>query len=97
MGFDVNPILPLLVLDVSREKQITRMAVFTSASTPIPTATLTPEYDPCAPENLPDEVNKVHRIMREFDDTALLASNTPWISLTQPFWNFNVSVVKQKT
>ena len=44
---------------------------------PTPTATLTPEYDPCAPENLPDEVEKIHRIMREFDDTALLASNTP--------------------
>jgi len=44
---------------------------------PTPTATLTPEYDPCAVENLPDEVEKVHKIMREFDDTALLASNTP--------------------
>jgi len=44
---------------------------------PTPTATVTPNYDPCAPENLPDEVEKVHKIMREFDDTALLASNTP--------------------
>jgi len=44
---------------------------------PTPTPTLTPEYDPCASENLPDEVEKVHKIMREFDDTALLASNTP--------------------
>ena len=49
----------------------------TITSAPIATATLTPEYDPCASENLPDEVEKVHKIMREFDDTALLASNTP--------------------
>jgi len=33
--------------------------------------------DPCAPENLPAEVEKVHKLMREFDDASLLASNTP--------------------
>jgi len=44
--------------------------------TAAPTATATPEYDPCASENVPAEVEKVHKIMREFDDTSLLASNT---------------------
>jgi hypothetical protein len=44
---------------------------------PAPTATSTPEFDPCAPENIPVEVEKVHKIMREFNDAALLASNTP--------------------
>ena len=39
------------------------------------TATFTP--DPCAPENISTEIEKVHRLMREFDDAALLASNTP--------------------
>ena len=44
---------------------------------PPPTATVTPEPDPCAPENVPVEVEKVHKLMREFDDASLLASNTP--------------------
>jgi hypothetical protein len=40
-----------------------------------PTATSTP--GPCAPENVPSEVEKVHKLMREFDDASLLASSTP--------------------
>ena len=46
----------------------------TQATEPAP-PTSTP--DPCAPENLPAEVEKVHKLMREFDDASLLASNTP--------------------
>jgi hypothetical protein len=42
---------------------------------PAPVATATP--DPCAPENISTEVEKVHKLMREFDDASLLASNTP--------------------
>ena len=38
-------------------------------------ATLTP--DPCSEANLPDEITKVHKFMREFDDYSALASNTP--------------------
>jgi hypothetical protein len=36
-----------------------------------------PTPDLCAPENIAAEVEKVHRIMREFDDESLLAANTP--------------------
>jgi hypothetical protein len=42
--------------------------------TPVP-ATLTP--DPCSEANLPVEVGKVNKWMREFDDYSALASNTP--------------------
>jgi len=38
-------------------------------------ASLTP--DPCAPENIRVEVEKVHKLMREFDDASLLAASTP--------------------
>jgi len=50
-------------------------------ATAIPTlpATLTP--DPCADANLPGEVAKLNALMREFDDYATLASNTPQAQL----------------
>lgn len=38
-------------------------------------ATLTP--DPCSEANLPAEVAKINKLMREFDDYSALASNTP--------------------
>ena len=40
-----------------------------------PTNASTP--DPCAPENIRTEIESVHKLMREFDDASLLASNTP--------------------
>jgi hypothetical protein len=46
-------------------------------ATELPPPTATPEPDPCAPENIQAEVEKVHKFMREFDDASLLASNTP--------------------
>lgn len=49
--------------------------------TPTVNATQTP--DPCAEANLPAEVEKVHKITREFDDYATLASNTPQSQLVQ--------------
>lgn len=49
--------------------------------TPTVGATQTP--DPCAETNLPTEVEKVHKVMREFDDYAALASNTPQSQLVQ--------------
>jgi hypothetical protein len=42
-------------------------------------ATLTP--DPCSEANLPAEVAKVHKLMRQFDDYSALASNTPQAQL----------------
>lgn len=47
------------------------------AATPAPT--LTP--DPCSTENLPGEVAKINKLMREFDDYSTLASNTPQAQL----------------
>jgi hypothetical protein len=38
-------------------------------------ATNTP--DPCAPENVEAEVQKVHKFMREFDDASSLAASRP--------------------
>ncbi len=38
-------------------------------------ATSTPDL--CAPENISVEIEQVHRLMREFDDAALLASKIP--------------------
>lgn len=44
------------------------------------TATFLPETktpDPCSSENIEDEVHKVHKFMREFDDASTLASSRP--------------------
>src|SRR3990172_8653218 len=46
-----------------------------------PVATSTP--DPCSSENLPAEIGRVHKLMREFDDYSALASNTPQAQLIQ--------------
>jgi hypothetical protein len=40
-----------------------------------PPATGTP--DPCAPENIEAEVQKIHTLMREFDDASTLAASRP--------------------
>lgn len=44
---------------------------------PAPVSIDTPTPDPCAPEKIAVEVEKVHKLMREFDDASMLASNTP--------------------
>jgi len=49
----------------------------TPTSTPItPTATITSTPDPCAPENISEEIKPVHQLMREFDDAVAIAGNT---------------------
>lgn len=45
--------------------------------TSLPTLPSTSTPDPCAPDNIKTEVDKVHKFMREFDDASLLAANTP--------------------
>ena len=49
----------------------------TPLATEIPSITVTSTEDPCSTNNLPAEVGKVNDLMREFDDYAALASNTP--------------------
>ena len=51
---------------------------------PSPTATPSPTStpDPCAGALLVEGVAQVHALMREFDDTSLLAQNTPIQSVT---------------
>ncbi len=48
--------------------------VFVPTDTATPVATFTP--DPCSSENIPAQVARVHLLMREFDDTSLLAQTT---------------------
>lgn len=55
----------------------TKTVTTTPTTAPVSTATITPTPDPCAPENIAKEAEKVHKLMREFDDASLLASNTP--------------------
>lgn len=47
----------------------------TATATSVSATTNTP--DPCAPENIGDEVQKVHKYMREFDDASSLAASRP--------------------
>lgn len=47
-------------------------AIVVSTNTALPTFT----PDPCAPENIQAQVARVHLLMREFDDTSLLAQTT---------------------
>lgn len=47
----------------------------TDSPTALPAFTNTP--DPCAPENLEAEVQKIHKFMREFDDASALAASRP--------------------
>jgi hypothetical protein len=57
-------------------------AVFTSTPE-VAAAEFTSTPDPCSAENLPVEVARVNKLMREFDDYSLLASNTPQAQLIQ--------------
>ena len=47
---------------------------------PPPTAT----RDPCAPQNLPDEVGKINSWSREFDDATVVAQYTQQYSVQRP-------------
>jgi hypothetical protein len=46
-------------------------------ATSLPTLAITSTPDPCAPENIETEVQKVHEFMREFDDSSALAASRP--------------------
>jgi len=70
-------LVSLVLAACGTEPGSTPIKTLTSAPTTAPVSTVTPTPDPCAPENMPIEIEKIHKLMREFDDTALLASNTP--------------------
>lgn len=55
----------------------------TPTATVIPSPSVTPTADPCSTGNLPHEARKVNDLMRQFDDYAALASNTPQSQLVQ--------------
>ncbi len=52
-----------------------------AATEETPADAVTPTPDLCSSANLPDEVAKVNKLMREFDDYSALASNTPQAQL----------------
>ncbi len=64
-------ILSISLMLVSCAPQVTPAP--TASSTP----TLTPTPDPCSQANIGNSVNEVNKIMQEFDDSSLLAQNTP--------------------
>jgi hypothetical protein len=59
----------------------TTAAPFTSIP---PTAGPTATIDLCAPDHIKDAAQAVNRLIRAFDDTAQIASNTPREQLTAP-------------
>lgn len=74
------------------------LVVFLTAcgNTPTPVATNTPlttapsitnTPDPCASENIEEEVQKIHKYMREFDDGSSLAASLPADQLSDTITN----------
>lgn len=53
-----------------------------AAATESPLVSATP--DPCLSPQVEEEVQKIHRHMREFDDASILASNMPREQLSDP-------------
>ena len=47
----------------------------TPQASQVASSTNTPDL--CAPRSIPGEVDKAHKLMREFDDASLLGTNTP--------------------
>ena len=47
------------------------------SETPATTAIISPDEDPCSPQNLPITIQPINDLMREFEDASQLASNLP--------------------
>ena len=54
----------------------------TQVETPV-SPTSSPNEDPCSPQNLPNTVQPINDLMREFEDASQLASNLPAQQLPQ--------------
>lgn len=63
---------PAPVTPVENNTPVTQFIVVTA--TPPPATDLP---DPCAPENIEAEIQKIHAYMREFDDASTLAASRP--------------------
>ena len=59
---------------------VTTVVIESATPAPLPSATNTPDL--CAKENIQAEVQKVHKLMREFDDGSTLAASVPTDQLT---------------
>ncbi|HET7143998.1 MAG TPA: SH3 domain-containing protein [Anaerolineales bacterium] len=73
-------ILPLIIL-VSLASTACGNKATATEEVAAPVFTSTPDL--CSSENLPEEVAKVNKLTREFDDYSALASNTPQSQLVQ--------------
>jgi hypothetical protein len=93
---DVHPSVPIFLIEVRLKMKriffpsILIFSVFlaacgtpgaTEVATQAPANAFTATPDLCSAENLPDEVSRVNKLMREFDDYSSLASNTPQAQL----------------
>ncbi len=77
----VKTIIAVLLIALLSSSCGAKQATAAPASAGTPEPTITP--DPCISQNLPDEVTKVNKLMREFDDYSELASSTPQNQLIQ--------------
>lgn len=73
-------VLPLIIL-VSLASTACGNKATATEEVVAPVFTSTPDL--CSSENLPEEVAKVNKLTREFDDYSALASNTPQSQLVQ--------------
>jgi hypothetical protein len=73
-------LLLTLIISACGKTPVPTPQVIVEDPTSIPPATNTP--DPCAPENIETEVQKIHKLMREFDDGSTLAASVPTEQLT---------------
>ncbi len=71
----LTALLALLASCVPSNSPVTQLDTSLPPATAVVTITDTP--DPCAPENIEAEVQKIHIHMREFDDTSSLAASRP--------------------
>lgn len=74
-------IIPVSILVLSILLTACGAAAGTEAPVEGPTASTTSTPDLCSTANLPGEISKANKLMREFDDYSSLASNTPQAQL----------------
>jgi hypothetical protein len=68
-------IMPLLLISCGQQEIQEQAVQEQETQVPTPLSTPTPNSDPCAPENIKNEIEEIHKFMREFDDAAVLAAN----------------------